>query len=228
MRLTELTTVELQRLAHHVLRRYLDVTSGAAPPGALAPYLAPAAAAELHRLSDNPPSSAVRHADLGPVTVLRLGPNRAYAATPVARGASAEVVSIELEAHGQRIVAVRIGEAATRWQRLQRPVPAVGPGQPPPAVPAHLAGLLGDVPSDAAALLRWVAAAAVIDTYRERYGINDVGSSFGPTPTDPEQAQERARALTHVRELAAGIEAIDPQQERGIGREPTAGPELGR
>ena len=73
--------------------------------------------------------------------------------------------SVEFEVHGQRIAAVRIGEAATSSQQLPRPdVPAVGPEQTSPAVPPHLTGLLGDVPTDSASLGRWVAAAAIIDT----------------------------------------------------------------
>jgi hypothetical protein len=89
-------------------------------------------------------------------------------------------------------------------------------------------GLLGDVPSDLRALDHWVIAGAIIDTYRERYGIDDASSAFGPMPSDPEQREERERALAYVRQLARDIEAIEPQQERALGRDRPAGPDLAR
>lgn len=233
MRLTDLTAVELQRLARHMLRRYLDVRAGVVGADVLAPLLAPAAATDFDRLAVAELRDRVRYADLGPVTVLRLGPNRAYAAAPLRRGGheGSEVVSVELEVRGERVGAVRIGEAETRLpdRAAQRAdVPPVGPGQPVPLAPAYLSGLLGAVPADPAALDRWAAAAAVIDVYRESYGIDDAASAFGPAPTDPEQAAERQRAMEYVRAISAQIEPIEPQQERGIGRDRSASSELGR
>lgn len=234
MRLSDFTTVELQRVARAVLRRYLEVQAGAAPAVALARFLAPVAGAGLQRLvTDSHPRRLARHADLGPVTLLRLGPDRAYGTAALARpgqeGAPA-VLSVELEMQGQRLVAVRVGEVERpeleRRERLE--VVPVGRGQSVAEPPTHLAGLLGGIPANPEALARWVSAAAVIDTYRERYGVDDLSSGFGPIPPDPEQLGERERALAYVRQFASEIEAIEPQQGRALGRDQPAGPELGR
>lgn len=233
MPLGDFTTMELQRVARAVLRRYLEAQAGAAPAVALARFLAPIAAVSLQRLvTDNPPGRLARHADLGPVTVLRLGSERAYATAALARpgeGAQA-VLSVELEMQGQRLVAVRVGEVERSQldRQERREVLSVGPGQPVADPPAHLARLLGVPPASSDALARWASAAAVIDTYRERYGIDDDGSTFGPTPPDPEQREERERALAYVRQLASEIEALEPQRGRALGRDQPQGPELGR
>lgn len=233
MRLSDFTTVELQRVARAVLRRYLEVQGGAAPAVALARFLAPVAGAGLQQLvTDSHPRRLARHADLGPVTLLRLGPDRAYATAALARpgqeGAPA-VLSVELEMQGQRLVAVRVGEVERpeleRRERLE--VVPVGRGQSVAEPPAHLVGLLGSMPASPEALARWAGAAAVIDTYRERYGIDEASSALGPTPPDPQQREERERALAYVRQLANEIEAIEPQRGRALGRDRPAGPELG-
>jgi len=131
---------------------------------------------------------------------------------------------------GQRLVAVRVGELERpeleRRERLEAPL--VGPGQSVAEPPVHLAGLLGGIPANPEALARWVIAAAVIDTYRQRHGIDDDGSALGPKPPDPEQREERERALGYVRQLGREIEAIEPQQGRARGRDQPQGPELGR
>jgi hypothetical protein len=232
MRLRDFTTVELQRIARILLRRYVEVQTGAAPAVALARFLAPVVAADLQRLSaDDRARGRVRHSDLGPVSVLRLGADRGYATAALVRpGEEAPaILSVEFEVRGQRLAAVRVGEAESRPSRQELPeVPRAGPGQPVPEPPAHLAGLLGDLPGKPHALGSWVAAAAAIDTYRERYGIDDVTSAFGLMPSDPEQREERERALAYVRQLAREVEAIEPQQERGLGRDRPASPELGR
>ncbi len=230
MRLSGFTTVELQRVARVLLRRYLEVQTGAAPAADLGRLLAPVAAAGLHGLLTSQRGRPLRHADLGPITVLRLGPDRAYAmAAMAARGQGRPaVLSVELEVQVQRLVAVRVGETESRAAAQQRhELSRIGPGQPLPDPPAHMAGLLGDVPSDPRPLDRWVTAAAVIDTYRERYRVDDVTSAFGPVPDDAEQRQERERALAFVRELANEIEAVRPEHERTMGRDRPAGPELG-
>ncbi len=232
MPLSDFTTVELQRIARAVLRQYLEVQSGAAPAVALARFLAPVAAAGVQRLVTDSQPRTLRHSDLGPVTVLRLGPDRAYATTALARpgeGAPA-VLSVEFEMQGQRLAAVRVGETESlELDGREHPeVPRVGPGQPVPEPTAQLAGLLGDVPSDPQALDRWAAAAAVIDTYRERYAMDDASSTLGPTPPDPEQREERERALAYVRQLASEIEDMEPQRGRALGRDKPPGPELGR
>lgn len=233
MRLSDFTTVELQRIARILLRRYVEVQTGAAPAVALARFLAPVVAADLQRLpADDRAHRSVRHGDLSPVSVLRLGSDRAYATAALARpGQEAPAaLSVELEVQGQRLAVVRVGEAESRAPSRQElpEVPRIGPGQPVPEPPAHVVGLLGDVPGDPRALDRWATAAAVIDTYRERYGIDDATSAFGLMPSDPEQREERERALAYVRQLAREVEAIEPQQERGLGRDRPAGPELGR
>lgn len=233
MRLSDFTTVELQRVARVLLRRYLDVQTGATSVAALAQFLSPVAAAGLQRLvTDNRARRTVRHGDIGPVTLLRLGPDRAYAAAALARPgrAAAAVLSVELEIHGQRLATVRIGETESRAPSRQKTAEIfrVGPGQPVPEPPAYLAGLLGGLPGDPRALAQWTSAAAVIDTYRERYGVDDATSAFGPAPSEPEQREERERALAYVRRLARQVEAIEPQEERALGRDRPAGPELGR
>jgi hypothetical protein len=232
MRLSDFTTVELQRVARALLRSYLDVRTGAAPAAALARFLSPVAAIGLQRLvTDHRGSRSVRHGDLGQVTVLRLSPDRAYAIAALARpGEGArEVLSVELKVQGERVAAVRVGEAESRARERQdlREIQLVGPGQPVPEPPAHLVGLLGGVPSDPHALERWASAAAVIDTYRERYGIDDAGSAFGSIPNDPEQRQERGRALGYVGRLAREVEAIEPKHERAVDQDRQEGPELG-
>ncbi len=229
--MSDFTTVELQRVVRAVLRRYLELQGGSGPVVGLARFLAPAAAASLQGLPTNRARRTLGHADLGPVAVLRLGPDRAYATaalTSPGEGAPS-VLSVELEVRDQRLAAVRVGEAASRAPSRQEftEIPWVGPGQPVPDAPAHLAGLLGGVPTDPRALDRWVSAAAVIDTYRERYGIDDVGSALGSTPADREHRDERGRALAYVREVAKDVEAIQPQSERALGRDRPAGPELG-
>lgn len=233
MRLSDFTTVELQRVARILLRRYVEVQTGVAPAAALARFLAPVAAVGLQRLpAADRARRRVRHSDLGPVSVLRLDSDRAYASAALVRPGqeTPAVLSVELEVQGQRLAAIRIGEAASRAPSRQElpEAPRAGPEQPVPDPPAHLAGLLGDLPSDPHALASWVAAAAAIDTYRERYGIDDGTSAFGPVPSDPEQRYERERALAYVRELARDIEGIESQRERGLGRDQASGPELGR
>ncbi len=229
--MSDFTTVELQRVVRAVLRRYLEL-EGPGPAVGLARFLVPVAATSLQELlTDSRARRTLRHADLGPVAVLRLGPDRAYATaalTSPGEGAPS-VLSVELEVRDQRLAAVRVGEAASRAPSRQEftEIPWVGPGQPVPDAPAHLAGLLGGVPTDPRALDRWVSAAAVIDTYRERYGIDDVGSALGSTPADREHRDERGRALAYVREVAKDVEAIQPQSERALGRDRPAGPELG-
>ncbi len=153
MRLSDFTTVELQRVARALLRSYLDVRTGAAPAAALARFLSPVAAIGLQRLmTDHRGSPSARHGDLGQVTVLRLSPDRAYAIAALARpGEGArEVLSVELKVQGERVAAVRVGEAESRARERQdlREIQLVGPGQPVPEPPAHLVGLLGGVPSD--------------------------------------------------------------------------------
>ncbi len=231
MRLSDFTTVELQRVARAILRRYLGLEGGSGPAVGLAPFLAPVAVASLQGLPTNRARRTLGHADLGPVAVLRLGPDRAYATATLTSpgGSTPAVLSVELEVRDQRLAAVRVGEAASRAPSRQElpEIPWVGPGQPVPNPPAHLAGLLGGVPSDPRALDRWVSAAAVIDTYRERYGIDDASSAFGSTPANREQRDERERALAYVREVAKDVETIQPQSERVPGRDRPAGPELG-
>lgn len=140
------------------------------------------------------------------------------------------MLSVELEVQGQRLAAVRVGEAESRAPSREElsEAPRIGPGQPVPEPPAHLEGLLGDLPSDPRALGSWVAAAAAIDTYRERYSIDDATCAFGPIPSNPEQREERERALAYVRQLARDVEAIEPQHERALARDRPTGPELGR
>ena len=232
MRLSDFTTVELQRVAQALLRRYVDVRVGAASAAALEPFLHPFAATALQRLSaGGPPVREVGYGDVGPVNVVRLGPDRAYAVAPLAPpgGAAPVVLAVELEVQGPRLAAIRVGEVGSRdLDRRVDEVPLVGPGQPVPVAPAHLAGLLGDVPQEPQALERWVHGAAVIDTYRERYGIDDATSAFGPAPEDPDQRQERDRALAYVRELAREVEATEPQHGRSLDPDGSAGRELGR
>ncbi|CAN5320943.1 hypothetical protein BH20ACT8_BH20ACT8_02150 [soil metagenome] len=121
-------------------------------------------------------------------------------------------IASSVAVQGQRLAAVRVGEAESRAPSRQElpEAPRIGPGQPVPEPPAHLAGLLGDLPSDPRALGSWAAAAAAIDTYRERYGIDDASSAFGPIPSNPEQRDERERALAYVRQLARDTDAIEP------------------
>ncbi len=233
MRLSDFTTVELQRIARVLLRRYVEVQTGAAPAADLARFLAPVVDADLERLSgEDRARRDVRHGNIGPVSVLRLGEDRAYAAAAlVGPGQEAPaVLSVELEMVGQRLAVVRIGEAESRAasHRDLAETSRIGPGQPVPEPPAHLLVLLGDVPGDPGVLNRWATAAAVIDTYRERYGIDDARSAFGPMPSDAEQREERERALAFVRQVAKEVEAVEPQQQRGLGRDRPAGPELGR
>ena len=251
MRLSEFTTVELQRVARSVLRRYLDVRAGFLPPAALRQVLSPAAAADLQRLEDLPSLRAVRQSDVGPAVALRLAPKRAYAIAALAgAGGPPVVLSVELAVQGQRLAASRVGESAIRTVSQDQPLgqaprafnqpwtsrnqpwvgvdqPRVGPGQPVPQPPAHLRILLGDLPSDPQALGHWVRAAAVIDTYRERYGIDEAGAPFGPEPTDREQQRERDRALDYGLQLARHIEVIEPRQIRGVGREQAPSLDLG-
>ena len=235
MPLTDLTTVELERIARHMLRRYLDVRAGVLPPRALAPALGPVtgSATSLDVLTGAGGEAAVGHAHLGPVTVLRLGPSHAYAAAAVTRTARrVDVVSVELEGQGERVMAVRIGEAevlrpdVTRGTGARPDAARVGPGQPVPAAPPHLVGLLGKVPADPDRLERWASAAAVIDVYRETYAVDDPRSAFGAAPTNSEQAQARDRAVQYVRAIAAGL-AIEPEQQHGVSRDP-ADRDLGR
>lgn len=232
MRLSDFTTVELQRVARTVLRRYLELQGGSGPAVGLARFLAPVAAASLQGLlTNNRARRMVRHGDLGPITVVRLASDRAYAtaALPSPGQGGPAVLSVELEVRDQRLAAVRVGEVASRAPSGQElaEIPWVGPAQPVPNPPAHLAGLLGGVPTDPRALDRWVTAAAVIDTYRERYGIDDASSAFGSPPANREQRDERKRALAYVREVAKDVETIQPQSERVPGRDRPAGPELG-
>jgi len=174
-----------------------------------------------------------RHADFGPVSVLRLGLDRAYAIAALARPGQAlpAVLAVELEVRGERLAPQGVGEVEVRdrrhgEQQLQRS--PVGPGQALAEPPRRFVGLLDDVPSGGQALERWTTATAVIDTYRERYGIDDGSSAFGPTPYGREQCEERDRALAYVRQLVRDIEAIEPRHQQGLGRDRPAGPDLGR
>ena len=226
--LTDLTTAELQRLARHMLRRYLDATT-TGDPASLTRLLARDALLAAERLTAAAQRDrSVRHADLGPVAVLRLGPDRVYAAAQVLRdGAVDAVVCAHIGVEQGRIVALRIGEA-THSINHHAEAAAVGPGQPPPRPPAYLTGILGDLPTDPHTAQSWLSAAAVIDTYRQRHHITDTTSALGPTAHDPEQAEERQRAVDHIRAITA-----DLRVQRDTAREATRddyrrGPELGR
>lgn len=235
----DLTTVELQRVAKAVLRGYLDIEAGQPAGSVLRRLLAAGAPAPLPA----PPSAVgqpgVRHSDLGPVSVLRLGGGRAYACAAAREpGTDAwTALSTELDSAGDRLRVLRLGRvgdaaAIQRSGEAQRPV--IGDGQLPPAPPPHLAQLLGEIPTVEEARDSWLIAAAVIDTYRERHGIDDERSALGPRPADAEQSAERQRAVACTRQLVTDIDRLEPDRSRGqdtrdepAGPDP-AGPDLGR
>ena len=75
----------------------------------------------------------------------------------------------------------------------------------------------------------WVTAAAVIDTYRERYQIDDAHIAFGSQPAEGEQRTERERAVAYTRELLQQIDRAEPDRSiAGAGRDQPPGPELVR
>lgn len=231
MRISDFTTVELQRVARGVLRCYLEVQAGTRPAAALVPLLTPSAASDLPRLkAGNRPRVSLSHRDLGPVTVLRFGPDRAYAVAAVAPSGErpSTVLSVELVAQGKRVAAPRVGEVESQPSQ-DRPgeTPSVGPSQPVPSPPVYMTGLLGHVPHDPHDMHRWAKAAVVIDTYRERYSIEDATSAFGPAPQDAEQRIERERALAYVRDIERQLGPKQPG-ERSLDQGRVEGPELGR
>ena len=226
MTFEDLTREELARTARAAIRCYFDVQTGHRPVEALRAILSPAAAQDLPALPEpqQPDQLAlVRHGDLGPVSVLRLGSARVYAcaATPASGAGQCATVAVELTADYDRVQVDRIGHIATGTNREAEVehVPRVGDGQPPPPTPRHLSGLLGDLPTPGDAQARWLTAAAVIDTYRERYDIHDDRSALGPEPQDREQAAERQRAIDHTRALVREINRAEP--DRGPSRDPT-------
>ena len=231
MTLDHLTRDELARAARAVIRRYLDVETGHRPPEELGQLLSPAAAADL-RTHQAPPGSVgrpPRAADLGPASVLRLDSARAYvcAAARVPGTAEWTTIAVELTADQERLRVDRVGRVAADISReaTAEPPARVGNGQPPPQTPRHLAGLLGDLPISGEAQARWLTAAAVIDTYRERYDIHDDRSALGAEPRHPEQAAERQRAVDYIRALVREIDRDAPDRTRSR-EEP--GRDLGR
>ncbi len=236
MTLSDLTTAELQRAARAVMRTYLDVESGRVAASSLRRFLASDAtrhvAAQPARLTVNP--GPLRHDALGPVSLLRLSSDRAYAcaAAPLGGTEAWAVVSVELAAEGDRLTAVGVGRVSERSARqdvTDREAPAVGDGQALPDPPPHLGRVLGAIPKDASARVRWLTAAAVIDTYRERYQIDDAHIAFGSQPAEGEQRTERERAVAYTRELVQQIDRAEHDRSiAGVGRDRPPGPELGR
>jgi hypothetical protein len=89
MPVSEFTTAELQRTARAVMRAYLDREAGRETAAGLARFLTAGAEATLeNRPPRQEPAGSIGHAGVGPVSLLRLGPDRAYAcaAVPGARG----------------------------------------------------------------------------------------------------------------------------------------------
>jgi len=217
MRIDDLTTVELQRLGRWALRSYLDTAAGGQPAGQRAWLAGQAASAEL-------PQGRVDHARIGPVTVLRQGPDRAYVAATVAAGErpAAGLVAAELTTHDGILRVARAGhfpaarhhlDDASRWALEPEP-------------PAHLVRLLGPLPTGTQARACWATAAAIVTDYRYTWGITDPGSALGRQPEDAEQRAERDRAVAATRELLLGID-IRQRRRTGPGREPE-GWDLGR
>lgn len=216
MRIDDLTTVELQRLGRWALRCYLDTAAGGQPGGQRAWLAAQPPAAEL-------PHGRVDHARIGPVTVLRQGPDRAYVATAVAAGdrPAAGLVAAELTTHDGLLRTARAAhypaarhlDDASRWALEPEP-------------PAHLVRLLGPLPTGTQPRARWATAAAIVTDYRDTWGITDPGSALGRQPEDAEQRAERDRAVSATRELLLGIDIPQPRRTEP-GREPE-GWDLGR
>ncbi len=232
MPVSTLTTAELQRTARAVMRAYLDREANRAAD--LDRYLISDAVATLEK---SPPHQGtgigVAHADVGPVSLLRLGPDRAYAcaAVPGADPTAWAVLSVELVAQGDRLLAGRVGRVAAPGHGREpgHEAPPVGDEQPLPEPPAHLRGLLGALPENAEARIRCMTAAAVVDTYRERYDVHDPTAALGAQPVDGEQLAERERALAYTRALVAEIDSIEPDRpSRDLGLQRPPGPDLGR
>ena len=228
MPLDDLTREELARTARAVIRCYLDVQTGRRPAEQLRAILSPRVAQDLpappapQQQADQP--ALARHGDLGPVSVLRLGSTRVYAcaAAPAQGAAPWATIAVELTADRDRVQVDRLGRVVTETNRetLVERALRVGDGQAPPKAPRHLSGLLGDLPTERSAQARWLTAAAVVDTYRERHSIHDDRSALGAEPSDAEQAAERQRAIDYTRELAREINRAPGrnQPERDLGR----------
>ena len=71
----------------------------------------------------------------------------------------------------------------------------------------HLIARLGPPPPAGRQRDAWAAAATAIDTYRQRYQVND-SDALGPRPDQPEQARawDHAAALSAASRLGLGID----------------------
>ena len=212
MRVDDLTTLELQRFGRAALHAYLDMARGA-NPGSLRSWIGDGVGARDEPLLPEPDNRS-----LGPVVVLRLGPDRAHLSSTVlsSNGAVRSNIACELSTATGSLRAVRIGHVpvtstelddATRW--VIEPEP-----------PAYLLKLLGPLPATARALVHWTTAAAVVEEYRETWNIRDTASAFGPAPAEEEQRAERERAVAYVREVVQSVGRSSPGEslERSDGR----------
>lgn len=213
---TELSTTELRRMARLALRTYLDIAAGRQPGAAGARLLGDTPTPA------EPPPAALAHGQLGPVTVVRYRDERAYAAAAVRQDAG--------RPYG--LVAAELAAAAGAWRATgltyvpdARRVRDADRWALGPDVPAYLQSVLGAVPDHHGARERWALAAALVDDYRQTWGIDDERSTFGPAPTDPEQRRERTRALELTRRLVHEIDAIEPHRSS---QRQQGGPELSR
>lgn len=232
MTLERYPTVVLQRCAAAVMRAYLDYDAGHGAES-LRRWLTVDAASSLGDQPAAPTPGAVGlRAAIGPFGVLRLDPDRVYICASVLHPDDGDtVLATELVARDGAVQAARVGRAAGApgAPPHDRESAPVGDGQPPPEAPEYLRGLLGDVREDLESLQRWLVGAAVIDTYRERYGIYDAELGLGPQPDDPEQRAERDHAVAYLRTLARELNRPDSDLAAELhGREPDLGPDLGR
>ena len=217
MRVADLTPVELQRLGSAVLRTYLDAGRARQPAQLLRSLLEP------HLASGSVHAPETSHADLGPITVLRQGADQVYvAAAGMSPGGGAALVAAELTTGDGVLRLTRVGHVAAA-----RDIEPVQAWMLAPDPPAHLARLLGPLPTTEQGLDKWAIAAAVISDYRETWGIDDPHSAFGPMPPEArEQRDERERALKIAQDLVAEID--NGQSNRPpIARE-ALGPDLSR
>lgn len=202
MRIADLRTTDLQRLGAAAMLAYLDACAGR-ETGELSRWLIEGVASPV---SAPAPSATMR---VIAATVLRQGPDRAHvaAALVLPDGAPAGTIACELRSDDGALRAARIGQVPITTAELDDATKWVLE----PEAPEYLTGMLGPVPTSAAARARWVTAAAIVAEYREAWGIDGSSAALGPVPAGSEQLQERARAVDSLRELVDDIGRLEPQ-----------------
>ena len=218
MPLSAMSTVDLQRVAVVVMRRYLDAEARPDAAAALDAVLVPG---ELEpELPGDADPRSIRHSRIGPVVVTRLGPHHVYATAPAGTGMVLEAELVEVAG---RVHVRNVGPLQAQDVERQRRGALLGP-----PVPAHLSEVLHDAPRAERQRERWLTAAAVIDTYRERQGIDDAVASLGELPARPYAREQRQRALRHLLAVATELQRDEPGRRRTRDlRRDRSGPELG-